>query len=90
MIPDREGFHYLAVKKTASAIKKITSTDHSNFYCLNCLHSFAIEIKREHYQKICEKKDFRNVLMSSEETISLELNQHQKSDKVLCYYLCRS
>ena len=47
-------------------IKKrgITSEHHGDFDCLNCLHSFAIENKRD--KKVCENKDFWNVIMPSE------------------------
>ena len=37
-----------------------------DFKCLNCLHSFAIENERETH-KVCENKDFCNVVMPSED-----------------------
>ena len=51
------------------------------FYCLNCLHSFATENKRESHKKVCENKDFCNVLMLSENTKILKFDQYQKSEK---------
>ena len=47
IIPNGEGWHYLAVKKLSALLRRITSKHHSDFYCLNCLHSFARENKRE-------------------------------------------
>ena len=44
--PNREGLHYLEVKK-------IPSKHHGDFYCLNCLHSFATETKRKPHEKVC-------------------------------------
>ena len=41
MIPNVEGWHYLAVKKPSALLKGITCKHHGDFYCLNCLHSFA-------------------------------------------------
>ena len=40
MIPnkEKEGSHYLAIKKLSTLLRGITSKDHGNFYCLNCLH----------------------------------------------------
>ena len=35
-----------------------------NFYCLNCLHSFATENKRGFHKKVCENKDFCNALQN--------------------------
>ena len=35
---------------------------------MNCLHSFATENRRESHKKVCENKDFCNVVMSSKDT----------------------
>ena len=48
---------------------------------MNCLHSFRTKNKLESHKKLCENKDFCNVIMSSEDTKILEFNQYQKSDK---------
>ena len=47
MIPnkEKEGWHYLAVKKLSALPRGITSKDDGDFYCLNCLHSFRAENK---------------------------------------------
>ena len=47
MIPNegREGWHFLAVKKISTLLRGITSKSDSDFYCLNCLHSFKTEKK---------------------------------------------
>ena len=65
MIPNEEGWHYLAVKKLSASLRGITSKHHGDFYCLNCLHSFATERKLESNKKVCENKDFCNVIMPS-------------------------
>ena len=38
-------WHYLSVKKLSALLREITSKHHGDFYCLNCLHSFATEKK---------------------------------------------
>ena len=87
MISNGERRHYFALKKLLKQknCKKIligiTSKHHRNFYCLRCLHSLATENERECRQKICENKDFCNVVMPSEDTKILEFNQCQKFDK---------
>ena len=58
MIPNGEGWHYLAVKELSAILRGITSKYHGDFCCLNCLHSFATENKREPPEKVCENKDF--------------------------------
>ena len=57
------------------------SKHHGDFYCLNCLHSFTTENKRESHKKVCE--NFRNLIMSSEDTKISGFKQYQKSDKTL-------
>ena len=71
---------YLAVKKLSASLKEITSKHHGDFYCLNCVHYFATKNKLESRKKACENKDFCNVIMSSENTKILGLNQYQSSD----------
>ena len=83
MIPNREGWHYLAVKKLSALLRGIMCKHHGDFYCQSCHHSFATEKKLESHKKACENKDFCNAIMPSEETKILEFNQYQKSDKAL-------
>ena len=59
----------------------MASKHHGYFYCLNCLHSFATENKGESHKKVCENKDFYQVVIPSEDTEILEFNQYQKPDK---------
>ena len=63
MIPYGEGWHYLAVKTLSALLRAITSKHHSDFYCLNYLHSFATENKRESHKKSFENKDVFNVVI---------------------------
>ena len=58
-------WHYLKAKKLSALLRGITSKHHGDFYCLNCLHSFATERKLESNKKVCENKDFCNVIMPS-------------------------
>ena len=73
--------HYLAVKKLSALLRGITSKNNADFYCLNSFHSFRTKKKLESHTRVCENKDFCNVIMSSEETKILEFNQCKKSDK---------
>ena len=56
------------------------SEHHSVFYYCNCLHSFSTESKHESHKKVCENKEFCNV-MPSEATKILEFNQYQNPGK---------
>ena len=53
------------------------------FCCLNYLHSFKTKNKLGLHKRVCEKKDFCNVVMPSEDTKTLELNQYQIFDHAL-------
>ena len=68
-------------KKIPSLVRGITSKHHGNVYHLNCLNWFRIENKGEYRKKVLENKNFRNFVMSPEDTKVLELNQYHKSDK---------
>ena len=50
-------------------------------YCLNCLHFFRAKNKLELHKKLCENKNFCDVVMPSEDTKVLEFNQYQMFDK---------
>ena len=81
MIPNSEGYPYLAVKKLSELLKRITSKHHGDFYSLNSVHSFATESKLQSHKIVCQNKDFCDIIMPSEGTKILKFNQYQKSDK---------
>ena len=74
-------WHYLALKKLSALLRGITSKNNSEFYCLNCLHSFRTKNKLQLHKKLWENKDFCNAIMSFEDTKILKFNQYQKPDK---------
>ena len=53
MIPneEKEGWHYLAVKKLPTLLRGITGKYHEDFLCLNCLRSFRAENKLKSNEK---------------------------------------
>ena len=81
MITSGERWHYLAVKKLSALLIGITSKHKGNFYCLNYFHSFRTKNKLESHKKVCENKNFLNIVIPSENTKIQEFNQYQKSDK---------
>ena len=81
MIPNRKGWYYTAVK-IICIIKRISiKKSQGNFYCLNYLHCLRPKNKLESHNKVCDNKDFCNILIRSEETKILDFNQYQKFDK---------
>ena len=72
MIPNRnKQWHYL--KRLSSLLREITSKNNGDFYCLNCLHSFRTRNKHEFHKRVCELKDFCNVIKPSEETENVRI-----------------
>ena len=51
MIPNGEGWHYLAVKTLSALLRGITSKYRGDFYCLSCFHCFATENKQKIHKK---------------------------------------
>ena len=78
----RERWHYLAVKKLSALLRGITSSNNGDSYCLNCLYSFRAKSKSESHKRICENKDFYNVIMPFQDTKILEFNQYEKIDEI--------
>ena len=64
---------FFCSKKAIDIIKR-KSKHHSDFYCLNCLHSFATENKHEFHENVCENKDFCNIIVPSEDNKIAECN----------------
>ena len=58
------------------------SINYGGFYCVDCLYSFSTKNKLELQKRVCENKDFCNVIIPSEDTKRYEFHQFQKSDKV--------
>ena len=84
MIPNEEKLYYFAVKELSALLRRITSKLHGDFYCMNWLHSFAIEKILNHINKYVKINMWNCIIMWKmifEDTKILEFNQYQKSDK---------
>ena len=71
MIPNREGWIYLALKKTVCIINRNNKDayyyhNEGAYYYLKCLHSFRTRNKLESHKKVWTKKNCCNIVMSSE------------------------
>ena len=70
MISNGENWHYLTVKNL------------SDFYCLNCFHSYRTKNKFEAHKKICENRDYCHVEMPTKDNNTIKYNQGEKSIKL--------
>ena len=82
MITDGKKWHHLAVKSLSALFKGIISKHKSNFYCLNCFHSYTTENKLKKHKKVCENHEYCHVEMLEEDNKILGYNQGEKSMKV--------
>ena len=55
MISNGKNWHYLAVKSLSRLLSGISSNHNSDYYCLNCLHSYRTENKLNVHKKIYVK-----------------------------------
>ena len=51
MIPNKEGWHYIAVKKLPVILRRITPKHNGDYYCLNCLYLFRTKNELESHEK---------------------------------------
>ena len=72
MTTDDKKWHYLAIKKLSTLLRRITSKHDGDPYCLNCFHS---------YSRKCEDHDYY-VEMSKKDNKTLKYNHGEKSMKV--------
>ena len=79
---DGKKWHYLAVKKLSALLRGITSNNHGDFYCLNCLHSYRTKEKLKKHEKVCNNYDYCYVRMPHGFEKILKYNPGEKSLKV--------
>ena len=83
MISNGKNWHYLAVKSLSRLLRGITSNHDSDYYCLNCFHSYRTENKLNVYKKICENNKYCNIEMPSPNNNNIiKYNQGDKSLKL--------
>ena len=63
MLSNGKGWHYLSVKKLLALIKGIPSKHKSDFYCVSYLRSFRTKNKLESHKRVCENKDFCDIIV---------------------------
>ena len=82
MITDGEKLHYLTVKNLSGLLRRITSTQKEDFYCLNSFRLYRTRNKLEADKKICENHNYCNVEMPTKDNNLIKYNQGEKSIKL--------
>ena len=75
---EKEGWHYLAVKKLSALLHRKTFKHNTDFCCLTGLNSFRRGNKLKSYEKVCKNKNCNAIRKGQ----ILEFKQYVKSDKM--------
>ena len=63
---DGKKWHYLAVRSLPALLRRITSNQHGDFYCLNCFHSYTTYNKLKKRARVCNNHDHCRVDLPKE------------------------
>ena len=58
------------------------SKNNSNYYCVNCLHSFRTAYKLKSHESLCKDHDYCHVKMPEAHSNILKFNHEQKSLRI--------
>ena len=84
---NENNWHYLAIKSIPGLLRFITSTNHGDFYCLNCLHSYRTLNVLKNNEKLCENHDYSNMKINNEDNkyISSTLDKNSLRVPIVIY-----
>ena len=82
MITDSKKWYYFTVKSLSALLRRITSTNNGDFYCLNCLHSYRTKDKLKEHESVRKDHDYCYIEMPNENNKILKYNPGEKSVKV--------
>ena len=90
MITNGEKWHYIALKsertydgsnrpiRILSRLFRAITSNHGDFYCLNCLLSFPTENVLKRHERLCDNNDYCNVGMPAQSNDTLKYNYGEK------------
>ena len=72
-------WHYTTIKSISTLFRGITSNNHGDLYCLNCLNSFRTKNKLINHEKLCRNHDHCEIIMPEEPENIIKFNSFDKS-----------
>ena len=63
---DCKRWHYLAAKSFSALLRRISSSNNGDFYCLNCFHSYKTHDKLKKHERVCNNHDYCHANISKE------------------------
>ena len=82
MITVGEKWHYLVVNNLSRLLQGMPSNHNTDFYRLNCFHSYRTKNKLEAHKKICANHDYCHVEMPTKGNNTIKYNHGEKSIKM--------
>lgn len=79
---NKNHWHYLAVKSLSRLCRGVTLSNHGDFFCLNCLHSFRTENRLKEHEILCEDHSYCRPILPSEGKDILQYISGEKSLKI--------
>ena len=79
---NKNHWHYLAVKSLSRLYRGVTSSNHGDFFCLNCLHSFRTQNRLKEHEILCEDHNYCRPILPFEGKNILQYNSEEKSLKI--------
>ena len=75
---NKNNWHYIAVKNFERLCRRVTSNNHDDHCCLNCLHSYQTENSLTQHEQLCHDHDFCEAIMPTEGKNILKYRHDQK------------
>ena len=64
MITDNENnWHYVAIKNMSRLIGGVTSDNHGDFFCRNCMHSYRTKNALKKHERLCNNHNHCETIM---------------------------
>ena len=79
IIDNNNNWHYITIKSISRLFRGVTSKSNSDFYCLNCLHSFRTRNKLLSHEKFCNNHSHREIIMPTEDNNIIEYKSNDKA-----------
>ena len=80
MITDNNNnWHYVTIKSISRLFRGVTSSNHGDFYCLNCLHSFRTKNKLSNHENFCINHKHCEIIMPKEGESIIKYNTGDKA-----------
>ena len=83
---DCKRWHYLAAKRFSALLRRMSSSNNGDFYCLNCFHSYRTHDKLKKHERVCNNHDYCHANIPKEhEKIKYLPKEKSLKDPIIIY-----